>query len=263
VHLQLKHFSEAAAAFSAWLEENPVNEARATTQVQLGLALMQVDKLADAEHQFKSALERLPEGEVRSQALLGMARCAVKLNRPADAVKSYDELLHAKTAPLDVQTTTLEAVAAAFAAGDSQRGLEWTDRLVEGFAKSPWTSQAQLHAARYLTENGQFDAAWQRSRWVFQAKVAEAQPPALYLAGFCAMKLRKFADAVTYYQTLRDEHPQAEQAPVAAYSLGVAFESQGATAKALAAYQAFLNRYAKHTLASEARKRVQVLQESR
>jgi TolA-binding protein len=263
LQFRLKEYSEAAKAFTNWLNENPTSEERAPIQVQLGLALMQLDKTAEAEGQFKAALERLPEGDNRAQALLGMARCVVKLKRPSDAVKTYAELLGTKGSIADPETTNLEAVSAAFAAGDAKQGLIWTDRMVESYAKSPLTSHAQLQATRYLTEHDQFEAALERSRWVLQAKVAEVQPGALYLAGFCAAKLRKFSDAITYYQTLRDDYPKAEQAPVAAYSLGVVFESQGALSKALAAYQVFLKRYADHALASEAKKRVQLLQGNR
>jgi tetratricopeptide (TPR) repeat protein len=263
VHLRLKQYAEAATAFSTWLKENPDHEERASTQVQLGLALVQLDKFAEAEENFKSAVKKLPPGDLRSQALLETARCAVKLQRPADAVKCYEELLTAKTASIDETTTRLEAVAAAFAAGDSKRGLEWADQMVQGFEKSQWTSHAQLHAARYLTDSGKFDLALERSRWVLEAKVPEVQSAALYMAGFCAMKLRKFADAATYYQAIVDDHPQAEQAPIAAYSLGVVFESQGASGKALAAYQAFIKRNADHPLAAEARKRVRLLQDGR
>jgi TolA-binding protein len=263
VQFQLKAYPLATSAFSTWLKENPGNEERAPIQVQLGLALMQMEKRAEAEVQFKAALERLGAGDARSQALLGLARCAVKLNRPADAVKSYAELLAGKSVIPDPELTTLEAVAAAFGAGDSKQALKWTDRMVESFAMSPWTSHAQLHATRFLTEHEQFDAALERGRWVLQAKVAEVQPGALYLAGFCAAKLRKFSDAITYYQTLRDDYPKSEQAPVAAYSMGVVFESQGALSKAITAYQAYLKRYADHALASEARKRIQLLQGNR
>ena len=261
VHVHLKQYSDAATAFSTWLKENPTHEERAATQVQLGLALVQLDKFADAEENFKSAMKDLPQGDLRCQALLETARCAVKLKRPADAEKCYEELLATKTASIDETTTRLEAVAAAFAAGDSKRGLEWADRMVQSFAKSQSTSHAQLHAARYLTENGQFDLALERSRWVLEAKVPEAQPAALYLAGFCAMKLRKFTDSATYYQSIVDSHPKAEQAPIAAYSLGVVYESQGATGRAVAAYQAFLKHHADHPLATEAKKRVQLLQD--
>ena len=225
--------------------------------------MLRLEKRADAETQLKAALPRLEDGKVRNQALLGLARSAAAMKRPADAVKYFAELFESKTALADLETTKLEAVAAAFAASQRQQGLEWADQMVKSFAGSPWTAQAQLRAARHLTENGEFDAALERSRWILEAKVAEAQPPALYLAGFCAMKLCKFADAITYYQRLRDEHPEAEQAPVAAYSLGVAFESQGATAKALSAYQAFLKRYADNSLAAQAKKRIQILQGNR
>jgi TolA-binding protein len=213
-----------------------------------------------ATQRWSSFLQKHPKSVHRDRALLGLARGAFKLKRLQEAVKYYAELWDAKSPLLQDQATRLDAVTTAFATGDSKRGLDWTDTLVKDAAASLETSQAQLLAARCLIDGGDLDAGWQRCKWVLTAKVADTQPVALQLAGHCAMKLRKFDDAVTYYQTLRDQYPQSDQAPAAAFSLGIAYESQGVLSKALTAYQDFLKRHGDHALAEQARRRVMVLQ---
>jgi len=75
-----------------------------------------------------------------------------------------------------------------------------------------------------------------------------------------ACSSRKFKEAIPYYEKLRDEHAKSDQAPIAMYSLGIAWESLGSTTKAVAAYQEFVKQHPKHALAAQAAKRVRVLQ---
>jgi TolA-binding protein len=213
-----------------------------------------------AAERWVTFLEKHAKSNLRERAQLHAAKLNYQLKQFPAAEKFYVELINGPQALSAGEALLLEAVTSAFAASDPLRGLAWTNRMVERFAKSPETSQAQLLAARYQTENGQYEAAGHRSRWLLDSKVPDVQSAALYLAGFSAMKLRKFDEAITHFQALRDQFPKAEQTPVAVYSIGVAYESQGAIAKALTAYRDFLKRYGEHSLAGEARKRALVLE---
>jgi TolA-binding protein len=247
-------------------DQNMSKERRALAGIYLARLAEEDKDWSKATRLYRAFLHDFPDHSSVDEARLGLADALLHGGQYQDAETAFGELANRRElAALDyvhfrwaeVAELRGELIVAA------DRWIAWLDKFAKSSLREralPRASQAQLQAARQLTEKEQYEVAWERGRWVLETKIPDAQPTALYLTGFCAMKLRKFDDAISYYQRLSDEYPKSEQAPVAAYSLGVAFESQGANAKALTAYQSFLKRYPEHSLAGEARKRVQVLQ---
>jgi tetratricopeptide (TPR) repeat protein len=256
---QLKDYPRAIEAWESLLREFPKQPNRGLP-IQLGWALLRDGKAERAEPQFKAALDEKLPAEQLGLALWGMARCATGLKKTDEAFARFGDFYkHAEFGPSGDQAL-YEAVLAALAMREVKTGATWLDKLVERYPKSVWAANGQLHSAKYQAEQGDYEPAWTRSRWVLDSSHADLQGPALYLAGYCALKSRKFKEAIPYYEKLRDQHAKSEHAPVAMYSLGVAWESLGANAKALSAYQDFLKLHPKHALAAQASKRVQLLQ---
>jgi TolA-binding protein len=256
---QLKDYPKAIEAWESLFREFPQQPNRGLP-IQLGWALLRDGKPDRAEAQFKAVLtEKLP-GDQRGLALWGMARCATGVKKADEAFSRYQDFYRHGDFGTSGDQGLYESVLAALAVRDAKTAAAWLDKLVERFPKSAWSANGQMQVARFQADQGDYEPAWQRCRWVLGAAHADVQAPALYLAGYCALKSRKFKEAIPYCEKLRDEHPKSEQAPVAMYSLGVAWESLGANAKALTAYQDFLHKHPKHTLAGQASKRVQLLQ---
>ena len=248
-----------AAAIDTWetlLREFPQQPDRGLP-IQLGWALLHDGKPERAEAHFLVGLKAQPPADQRGLGLWGMARSARKSD---EAFSRFGEVVrHGDCGPGTAQAL-YEAVLSAVTVRDAKTAASWLDKLVEQHPKSSWAASGQLQVARFQANLGDFEPAWQRSRWVLDTGHADLQPSALYLAGHCAMKTRKFKEAIGLYEKLRDEHAKSEQAPAAMFSLGVAWESLGANAKALTAYEDFLKRHPKHMLAGQAAKRVEILQ---
>jgi TolA-binding protein len=256
---QLKDYPRAIETWELLLNEYP-KEADRDLSVRLGWALLRDGKCDRGEIHFRAALvQRLPADQ-RAMALWGLARCATDLKKPDEAFRRYGEFVKNDEYGPSGDQALYQAVLAALTIGDSKTGATWAVRMVERFPKSVWTGNAQLQAARFLADHEDYAQAWQRSRSVLEFSAAELQAPALYLSGYCALKSRKFKEAIPYFEKLRDDHPRSDQAPVAMYSLGVAWESMGAGTLALSAYEDFLKLHPKHRLAGQAAKRVRILQ---
>jgi len=260
VQMQLADYELAASHFTQWLKENPQHADYSFMQVQLGLAHAGADNHAEAEKALHSALPALKTDDLRAQAILGLARCAAKLGRPAEGVERFVELFASKSALENAPALHCEAVLTALAASNTKQALTWTDGLASSAPKDSSTAFAQLQLARHLTQNGELEPAFERCKWVIKSEVMELKPAGLYLAGFCAFKLRKFNEAITYFEDLRDRHPTSAHTPAAVYSLGAAWEALGANAKAIAAYEHLIKNFSADPLAQQARRRVQALQ---
>src|SRR5262249_20568967 len=182
----------AAKSFAQLNKEFPNRPERPRVQLRLSQALFQAGEVAEAEASVQDLPRVLDDGALRAEALVLYARCAAKQKHAAEAVKRFEACFQAKIELDEPDVVRSEAVAQAFVAGDSERGLAWTNVLAEQAPKSPCASQAQLHAARWLAEKGKLEEGLARAKWVIDAKSAPAQPMALYLAGFCSIRLRKF-----------------------------------------------------------------------
>ena len=255
-----KEYAKAAQSFERFLHEFPKSSNRPLAFVRLAQALLETGDAAGAETKAKEILEQLKEGELLRDALLLLARTAAKAHRPADALKRYQECFQLQIKLEEPEQVRCEAIAVAFAAGESDRGLKWANELVNHAPKSPCASQAQLHAARWLAEKGKFDESLARTQWVLEAKSPASQPLALYLSGFCCMKLRKFDDAVKHYGNLLEQYPQFEQAAAAWFSLGAAHESLAAKSKAIESYRKLRANYPNDPLAAKAEARLKSLE---
>jgi TolA-binding protein len=258
--MQLKDYAAAAKTFGQFVTQFANHPERPRLQLRLGQALYQAGNAAEAEKTVQELAKSLDDELLRGEALVLYARCAAKLNHAAEAVRRYEACFAARVKSDEPEQVRSEAVAQAFAAGDSERGLHWADTLVKEAPASASASEAQLHAARWLAEQSQLAESLQRSRWVLDAKISGSQALALYLSGFCELRLRKFEDAVKHFEDLLDHHPHFEQAPAACYSLGIAQEALGAKSKAVDAYRKMEKDYPDDPLTRKARERVKALQ---
>jgi TolA-binding protein len=258
--VQLKDFSAAVRTFEQLLREFPDHPDARRAKLRLAQSIYDAGEPARAEAAAERLIAELRDAHQRAAALVLFARCAAKLQHPAEAVRRFESYFQTNVKSDESDQIRCEAAAQAFAAGDSERGLNWTAELIQQAPRSDPASQAQLHAARWLAENGKFDQALERSRWVLDAKIESAQPLALYLSGYCSMKLRQFDNAAKYYANLLESYPHYDQAAAACFSLGVAYESLGAKSKAIDAYAKMAKSYPNDPLTRKARERIATLQ---
>ncbi len=256
---QLADHAKAVEAWETLLRDYPAEADKADLRVRLGWALVKAGKQDRADPHFKAALDRQLSDDLRREALWGWARCADAKTKPDEAARRFAEFVKLKDYGPDGDQPLYEAVFTVLGTRDLKTAAAWTEKMVERFPKSVWTANAQMQTARHQADAGDYESATKRSRWVLDSAAKDLQAPALYIAGFSAMKSRKFKEAIGYYEKLRDEHPKSEQTPIAMFSIGVAWESLGADTKALAAYQDLVKKHPTHSLAAHASKRIQIL----
>ena len=256
----------ARVTFERLLADYPKHPDRPRAVVGLAESLYEAGQPERAEESLQPALPELrkqEDKELLGRALVLSARCAARQGKGRAAVARYADCFKANVVVPEPDQTYLEAVAQAFITGDSEQGLEWLGALAKRAPEGAATAQARLYAARWHADKGQFEQALEQCRLVLAVKADAVRPQALFLSGFCAMKLRRFEDAVKVYQSLLDDHPRFDQAAAARFSLGLAHESLGAKTRAAAVYEQFLRLYPDDPLAARVKQRLEAVQPER
>jgi tetratricopeptide (TPR) repeat protein len=255
-----REYLKAEGAYERFLKRYPEHRGRVRAQLGVSLCLFESGKLKEAEEKLQAIRGDIKDEDLQARVKLLRARCLAGTDRPKEAVAQLVELFKRREPLPDAEQVYLEGVQAALAAGDEEHAIAWVGKLEELAAKAPQTAQARLQLARWLADKGRFADALPYCRRIFSIEKAPERPQALYLTGFCAMKLRKFDDAVQAYQSLLADHPKFDQAAAARFSLGLAHESLGAKTKAVEVYQLFLKEHPGDALGPRVKQRLEALQ---
>lgn len=146
IHIDARNYEEAAIAFERALDQAPAFGAANN----LGIALLQLDRFAEAEEAFQQAVTWRPD---YAAAHYNLASLAARQGRADEAMVHYERYI--RLAPQDVNATLTLA-------GILFRGSHWAEAanlLARADGWSPGSPPVLLRLAQSRAQNGEIQAA--------------------------------------------------------------------------------------------------------
>ena len=205
---------------------------------------------AAAAKRFSALLERSSGGPFAHQASLLLAQCQQNDNSLEAAIRSYRKVLdqagnrHIPDALFGL-ATLLQRLNKPAEAG------VFLDRLLEGHADNELSDAARFHRGRTWFDQGHFDLATERFKEVMRAKSELADQAAYWLAK-CEIRQGKFRPAARRLARAIERYSDSELLAEMHFDRGIALVRAEKDDEAVAALEAFRQRFSNHRLVPEA-----------
>jgi TolA-binding protein len=243
--------AEAAEAFEAYLNDHPKGEPDHLDDLlaDWGWALLDADKVADADRVFGRLLKEFADSPRAAEARVNLAESAYQARKYDEVDKLLAPLLAAdtKAAPRLVQSALYRHAWTRFRRDDWAGAARSLDRLLKDHPDNPFAREA-----KYLRAEVDFQAGHAKAAEAAFAAIAAETPAADENgAGWartarlrrvqCLVQLERWADALTLADPLKAEIPADDpQRAELDYARGRALQGTAKFDDARAAYQAVI-----------------------
>jgi TolA-binding protein len=205
---------------------------------------------AAAAPYLEKLISTYPQSANRLQAALLLAHCLHRLNRGAEAVRHYREVLKSADTPLRPDALYGLAVLL-LQTGDAAESGKLLDELIDKFRTGPLLATAYLQRGRAWFEAGSFDDAAESFDRAAQAAPDLADESAYWMAK-CDLRRSRFNEAARRLGKALTVHPQSRLAAEMTYDKAVALIRAGEADAAIKELQGFISRFNKHALLPDA-----------
>jgi TolA-binding protein len=273
-----KQYADAAKSYTAVKAKSPGGELGEKAAYKLGWSHFQQKQYADALANFSEQLATFPQGPLAADAAFMKAECLFREEEYKEAWPAYQAALKTKASTPAIEVLTL------LHGGQSAAQLKlWDESLKllasipEKFPESPLLAEAQYEAGWAKQNLGQNDEAMKDYEAAATKSRDQVGARARFMMGELHFAAKKHDDAIKEFQramfgfggeqaTAETKNWQAKSG----YEAGRCAEVQIAEAKDAAAkqkaisdakrmYTFVIEKHAEHALASEAKKRMDVL----
>jgi len=233
----LKQFDQASAALAALLKDKPDYANADKVYYEMGHALAQQGKKAEAAVSFRALAEKIPDSPLAAESWFRVGsyheensdRTEDDAQRAADLARAGD----AFTAGLGKAKVAELKEKLQYKLGDMQfRQKKYdlaTKVLLDQINQHPngeLIGPARFLAAESLYRQRQFDQALPLFAGVADAKVKNCHVQSLYRAGSCAARMSNWPESANRYKALIDQFPDFELINEARYGLAFALQKQ-------------------------------------
>jgi tetratricopeptide (TPR) repeat protein len=267
-YLALEEYSAAVEEYDAILNVARIDSYRAKIEYLAGQALAAAGDTEGAQVRYRRAVDSYPSAEYAYLSLVELVDAGVEVNEfqrglvdyyagashpdaYGAAVRAFDRYL--ATVPPEKADQALYRKALAQRALDQpEAALETLETLIAGYPKSTLLPQAWWEKGVTLAAMGHNDAAvktYQDLAAFFPAD--DLAPKALWQAAQLREGERAFLEGAKLYQEVQASFPAFENADEALWRAGLAYYRAGDREKAIANWQALLDRYPKSSYRSK------------
>lgn len=228
-----ERWSLAEEAFRKFLNEHPTHEQVPFGTLYLGLSEIQLEKHAQGRKTLESFIQKYPKNSDVAHARYRVAECSYYLDELQRAESEFKACL--KDYPKD----PFREFALAYL-GDVQRRLGRTKEAIaslklslDQFPQGRMAAEARFGLAQATEASGDIDQALALYREAAKGTREDRGDAAQLALANLLFSQKKYAEAVTEYETLAGRFPDSRLAPVATLNAGFALYQNNEFSKAL------------------------------
>ena len=236
-------YKEAAAEYRSYLEKRPDGEQASSALYRLGEAAYAAHDYEAALKAFDQLLARKPEGDILERTTLSRAEVLYFLKRPADAAMAL-ESLSGEGSSGETRARALYYLGKVNAESNNLDAAEADfKKLIEALPDSPFVPYARYQLALVYLARGNHEEAATTLSTVAQSNADESlRAEARFRAAEAFDQIGWFDAAVQAYDQLEKDFPNSVYAERAEYGHIWALYHAGKFAESAAAAQDFLNK---------------------
>jgi len=251
-HYHAGSYQQAAAAYEMLLRKFPGSKQAARAAYWRGESYYHLGQYEQAIASYQDALKRRLGDQEAPYALYSIALAHLQLEQPREATGHLLQVL-AKHADSPVAAECQYLLGTAYRAqGNFPAAIDAFTKVSAQYRDSEFVAHAQAGIAWCHFQQQDYEGALRAFKSVAATYPdSPAAAEARLRAADCLFHLRRWGEAAELYAQVSDE-PTGKSADEALYWLGITYEQQGETEKALAAHTRLVNEHAQSARLSDA-----------
>ncbi|NQV26874.1 MAG: tetratricopeptide repeat protein [Rhodopirellula sp.] len=251
-------FAKSVPAYKAAYDKAGNTEIGENALHKLAWSHLKAEQFSQAGNSFAEQLKAFPNGKLAGDATFLQGECWFKQRNWESALPWYEKVIAAK----NPQYYTLSLFRTGECAGKLEnwkKSQQIHEQVLAEFPDFELRAEARYGIGWALQQQGDFDQAIAQYEKVTEETQTETAAKARFMIGECCFAKKEHKEATRHFLKAAYAYGHKEWSPMAFFEAGRCFEVLRDTAQAKNCYQQIVDKYAEHSKARDARRRLDAL----